>query len=162
MNRILALDASSTAIGWALFVNGKHYKSGVEKLKGKTVEERIFYMCGVGTSLEWREIFPTHLAIEEPWAITGHSAATASALNRMLGAIVAHYHDTKSMRAVHLVQVSAWRKTCGIRGRGTDVLKRAAIRFASALTSQEITDHNQAEAIGVGHHFVSTYKETEK
>lgn len=47
------------------------------------------------------------------------------------------------------VKPHVWRAKLGITGRGTDRLKLEACRFATAAVGEEITDHDQADGIGL-------------
>ena len=137
--RILALDASTTAVGWCKAQDGEYLDSGVYKPKGHNAWARIF---DFGEWLEswWnREIdalVPDLLCYELATGAHGNMRT-----NRLLGAVEGVTYWIASTR-VRIVTVTASQ----VRASGCH---KHALAMASAIAGRDVTSPDEADAIGV-------------
>ena len=143
MVKILALDPSSTHVGWAIFdYRGDPYDSGVIKPCGKP-DERIRKI------VEWADELLRHgtyslVVIEEPAANNAHrNPKTDRLLARVGGAI-------EAVAILHGAEVArVWPSQVKATGVSKDHLEAAA-----ALTGRKVGP-DEADAIGVGLAYLS-------
>jgi len=146
MRKILAIDPSTTSIGLAYFYGKELMESLTVKPEGKTVNERMEWVA-----INWGIRTCDCMVIELPWGITGRSAKTMAALNQMLG-ILKLFAWQSGCKVVEVFP-QTWPKCCGIK-RGTDK-KQAAITFAKQMYNADVDSHDEADAICIGHWYVS-------
>jgi Holliday junction resolvasome RuvABC endonuclease subunit len=140
--KIMGLDTSTTATGYAILDGNKIVKSGVIK-PNKTLSsiERIIYIEKEINSL-YDKYKPDFICIEEMV-----SFRNANAMRVLIGLI---YHlvieYTKKEALVVLVRPSEWRKKAGIKGRVRSEYKENAILYIKEKYNKIVSD-DEADSI---------------
>ncbi len=144
--RFLALDISSSGIGYALCEKGIVSKSGVIKSKGKTAKDR--YQCMGETLL-------TLIRAEHPDAVFSE----APFVRRSLMAIeyplklhgLAEFECAQQKIPYIKVVISWWRGALSFptnfQGAQTDDYKVLSMAFAKGVLGREPQDDNEADAV---------------
>ena len=139
MTTMLAIDASTKAVGWAVFEDGEYLKSDVFKPEGKDAWERIDKYA------EWFAYW--FLPPAYPITTVAYELATGNRgnmrTNRLLGALEYITRSDTTSIGVNLVTVTASQ----VRASGCH---KHALAVASAIAGKEITSGDEADAIGVG------------
>lgn len=148
--RILGIDSSTTATGYAILNGNKIIKSGVIKPnKALSSIERIIYIENEINAL-YDKYKPSFIVIEEMVAFRN-----ANAMRILIGLI---YHlvieFTKKEALIVLVRPSEWRKVCNIKGKGRNELKENAINHIKEKYNKKVTD-DEAEAICIAEYGLS-------
>lgn len=148
--KILAMDISTTATGYAVYENETYLESGVLKCKGRYAKDRYYGLC---------------LEIEKMFDKVGHVdlvVAEDTFYRR-------NFKDTKYIIKLHghveylanrigakfdTIVTSTWR---GILGFPTNFLKTPSVVYkglsierAAELTGSEPADDNEADAVCIG------------
>lgn len=148
--RILGIDSSTTATGYAILDDNKIISSGVIK-PNKTLSsiERIIYIENEINAL-YDKYKPDFIVIEEMVAFRN-----ANAMRVLIGLI---YHlvieYTKKEALVVLARPTEWRAKCKIKGKGRKELKENAIKHIQEKYNKKVTD-DEAEAICIAEYGLS-------
>jgi Holliday junction resolvasome RuvABC endonuclease subunit len=134
---ILAIDASSTAIGWVLYA-GKVLSHGELQLTGADITDRCRQAYNQLWTLLERYTQPDVLAIEAPVARYGKAVIPQS---RVAGALLA-LAGQRSILVLEVSPTEAKRALCG-RGQGEK------IDMQVAALSYKVSGEHAADALGV-------------
>lgn len=140
--KILGLDTSTSATGFAILNEKKIIESGVIKPSKKDdAIKRIIYIEKeiMRLSDKYR---PQIIVIEE--MVTFRNANSLRVLIALIYHLVIEF--TKKGIKVCLVRPSVWRKTCGIKGRVRSEYKINAIKYIKEKYNKEVSD-DEADAI---------------
>ena len=151
--RLLSIDASTKATGYAIFDNEKLKYHGYITKTGTVynrIEEMKEEIAQLVQEYEADEIVMEDVIPEE----VSHNQAVYKALMYLQGAVVLKLD--KMGRSVNFMVSSEWRKLCGIRtGRGVrrGTLKAADIKFVKETYGIDSND-DECDAIGIGHAWI--------
>lgn len=138
MSTLLAIDASTVSIGWAVFVGGEYRESGVFNPQGDDAWNRI-EQYEEWLSRWWRGfclLLPDIIAYELATGRHGNART-----DRLLGGL--EYATRRNwFNYGRLIIVTASQ----VRASGCH---KKALHYASAITGKEITSGDEADAIGV-------------
>lgn len=139
--RLLALDPSTTTVGWCVAIDGEYHESGVYKPRGRDAWARIEDYEDWLMSWFQRgflaDTVPDALATE---LATGNRGNMRT--NRLLGAVEYVTRKTAGDYGVPLVTVTASQ----VRASGCH---KGALAVASAIAGRDVTSGDEADAIGV-------------
>ena len=140
--KIMGLDTSTTATGYAILDGNKIIKSGVIK-PNKTLSsiERIIYIEKEINSL-YDKYKPDFICIEE--MVSFRNANSMRVLIALIYHLVIEY--TKKEALVVLVRPSEWRKQSGVKGRVRSEYKENAILHIKEKYNK-IVSNDEADAI---------------
>ena len=132
---ILAIDASTTAVGWALFTDDEYQESGVYKLHtDRDAWWRIFeYEQFLGRKIFMVDIVAYELA-------TGNRGNMRT--NRLMGGLEYVTRNCTRIDGIDLITVTASQ----VRASGCH---KKALTVASAIAGKKIKSGDEADAIGV-------------
>ena len=137
MTTLLAIDASTTAVGWAVFEDGEYERSGVFEPNGHDAWDRI---TDYDMWLDWgiRTLPETNVIAYE--LATGNRGNMRT--NRLMGGL--EYATRRNLRdgEIELVTVTASQ----VRATGCHKLSPVV---AAGIAGKEITSGDEADAIGV-------------
>ncbi len=149
VKRVLALDASTTKTGWAIFEESKLINYGKVVAEHKDVTERICYMN------QWLdkmiEEWDLDLIVLED-VYQKQNPQTFKILSRLQGVFInsAFLYDIKT----ELVMPVTWRGGLNVGDKKRAVLKEKAIKFVKKMYNV-IVSEDEAEAICMGHYFMT-------
>lgn len=146
---LLAVDPSSTTVGLAFFDNGDLIQTKRIAAKGKHGER----LQQIASEMASYVVDQDVVVIESPWKVTGRDARTAAILNQVFGGI--KFQAWMNKCRVIEVLPGAWRKVCGLHGNRI-ILKLGAMSFARSVYNIECPTHDEAEAVCIGHWYLST------
>lgn len=140
--KIMGLDTSTTATGYAILNGNKIIKSGVIK-PNKTLSsiERIIYIEKEINTL-YDKYKPDFICIEE--MVSFRNANSMRVLIALIYHLVIEY--TKKEALVVLVRPTEWRKKAGIKGRVRSEYKENAILHIKEKYNKIVSD-DEADAI---------------
>lgn len=140
--KIMGLDTSTTATGYAILDGNKIIKSGVIK-PNKTLSsiERIIYIEKEINTL-YDKYKPDFICIEE--MVSFRNANSMRVLIGLIYHLVIEY--TKKEALVVLVRPSEWRKKAGIKGRVRSEYKENAILYIKEKYNKIVSD-DEADSI---------------
>ena len=140
--RILGIDSSTTATGYAILEDNKILLSGVIRPNNALNSIERIICIEKEISALYDKYKPDFIVIEEMVAFRN-----ANAMRVLIGLI---YHlvieYTKKEALVVLARPSEWRKVCNIKGKGRKELKENAIKHIQEKYNKKVTD-DEAEAI---------------
>ena len=151
--KLLSLDASTKATGFAIFQDQSLLASSVISASSTDLIKRIHKMVDTIEQLI-QEIGIDTVVMEEVIPDHSKNSNTFKALMYLQAAVVIMLHDKFPSVTLQLVYPGSWRSVCGIKtGRGVvrETLKQADIRFANTTYGLNITSDDQADAICIGH-----------
>lgn len=148
--RILGIDSSTTATGYAILDENKILLSGVIRPnKSLNSIERIICIEKEINAL-YNKYKPDFIVIEEMVAFRN-----ANAMRVLIGLI---YHlvieYTKKEALIVLARPTEWRAKCKIKGKGRKELKENAIKHIQEKYNKKVTD-DEAEAICIAEYGLS-------
>lgn len=153
ITKMLSLDTSSCASGWAYWENARLIGSGVIDLnKIRDKEERLDEMCRRLAAL-LREKKPEIIVIE--MTVVENNAGTQRLLSEIVG-VVRGWHIFANVPEFIRLRPSEWRKLVKDKDEKVprskkDGLKEWDIQKAQSLFSVEVADDNEADAILIGY-----------
>ncbi len=156
---ILSLDLSTKATGYAIFTDGKLYKSGVYRSSSATLIKRINIIINKLNEEILQYIDIDKIIAEEvlPESSGGGNQKTFKALMYMQAALELKVYDVFDTKVpIEYIYPNSWRSKCGIKtGRGItrDELKKADIEFAATTYNLSNLSDDEADAIGIGHSY---------
>ena len=156
MIKILALDTSTTATGWAIFNNEHYKKSGCINLKtsNKTPKERIAMMCKSVLDL-LNEENPDIVVVEK--LSVERNFKTVVALCRVLD--VCYVYSLMNDSNFYEMSPSEWRKLLGMqisKGQRIAYKQMGKDFVANEFVDKEMTN-DESDAICLGAAFINDY-----
>lgn len=154
--KLLALDASTKATGFAIFNDQSLLGSGVITASSTDLIKRIHKMVDTIAQLI-QELNIDTITMEEVIPDHAKNQNTFKALMYLQAAIVIMLHDQFPSIKLEFTYPGSWRSICGIKiGRGVkrETLKEADIRFANQTYNLAITSDDEADAICIGHAYI--------
>ena len=150
--KVLSLDTSTSSSGWALFMNGKYYGSGVIDLKKiKDSTERLKTMTiKLGELIGYYS--PTVIAIETPVVV--RNPATQRMLTMIFGIVFGKcVEDGIEFQELRPTQ---WRKLIdpGKKPRKREELKEWSKQKVDELFGINVTD-DESDAILIGQAYIN-------
>lgn len=145
MTRILGLDPSTVATGWAILdiVDGHEHvtTSGVFKPAGATLDHKLV------AAHNWMqdridEVAPGVLGIETPFF-----KLNADTL-RVLASLGAAFRLAAALRGVRVVEITPAQR-CTAIGAGGNADKRTVQIYVNAIFNLALTDHNISDAVAI-------------
>lgn len=162
--RILSLDGSTKATGWAIFDNNKLKEYGVITASSKDVIDRINKII-----IELEEILSKAeidlIVIEEVRPDLGKLSQTHRVLMWLQAAINFLIHERFSKVKIEYIGASSWRKICGIpQGAGIkrEVLKARDIEFVNKTFNIDTKSDDVADAIAIGYAYLKENQKKEE
>lgn len=159
--RILSLDASTKATGYAIFNDKKLENYGVISASSTDVIKRINKIVSELEQILTKEKVDV-VILEEVRPDLGKIVKTYKALMYLQAAIAFLIHEKFSKIKIEYMYPSSWRKICGIKqgaGIKREALKIKDIEFVNKLYSLNITSDDIADAIGIGYGYLNKEKE---
>lgn len=142
-DRLLALDASSSTIGYALMVDGRFVAHGTIALpKRQSIGARCAAAHAAFGRL-WAQHGPTRLAIEKP-AYAGAQPLAMVAQQRVMGAILLAAWEKGLAEPIEVASNTAKKALSG-NGRAD----KAAMLLAARSRVPDVADEHAADALGV-------------
>lgn len=148
MQKFLALDASSSKTGWALFENGVHREHGlIDKSHHRDLETRLAIMSRAILDLI-NDTDPDAVVIEDTTVIK--SITTMRMLTRLQGVVYAAC--LMGSRDFEVISPSVWRKFAGVSqgGKKREELKKEALEIVRVVYGIDCETDDVAEAILIG------------
>lgn len=146
MTTLLALDASTTAVGWSVFIDGEYEASGVFKPQGKDWRERVRQICDWLDWALWVDDIPEANLVNGEIDAIAYEIATGRhgnvATDRKLGAVEWACWSVAEDWGLRWIAVTASEvKASGCHKRRLPV--------ARAISGKEDIGGDEADAIGV-------------
>lgn len=158
--RVLGLDISTVATGWAIVDNGKLLKYGVINPDADFNEcEKYFFIThSIATIMKLYR--PNHLAVEDTFM--GKNVAVLKKLSRIAGQIMyLWYHSTRTEPYFYMAS-SARTSIPGLKGTADKEIVTEAVNGFFKLR-KKIEDDNIADAVVTAyHHYVASQPEKPK
>ena len=157
--RVLGLDISTVATGWAIIDNGKLLKHGVIKIDADLNDcEKYFYVTqSVATLLKIYK--PNELAIEDTFFLK--NVNSLKVLNRVAGQIMYVWYVVSRTEPYFYMAVSARKAIPDLKGNAQkDEVTMAVNKTFKKGNMRQITDHNEADAVVMAiHHYLQRQPE---
>ena len=157
--KVLAIDASSTSTGIAIFQDLKliHYEN-ITCPKYNSFK-RIIVMRNAITKI-FEKYRPTNVIIQDvlPEQVN-HNQQTYTTLKYLQAAIILSLYEHFSFQNVQLCTASHWRSVCGIKtgpGRRRDYLKKESMRLVKQQYGLDVND-DISDAICIGLAYVQEH-----
>lgn len=154
--KLLALDCSTKATGFAVFSGKSLLGSGVITASSTDLIKRIHKMVDTIQQLI-KELDIDTITMEEVIPDHAKNQNTFKALMYLQAAILIMLHDQFPAVKLEFTYPGSWRSTCGIKtGRGVkrETLKEADIRFANETYNLAVKSDDEADAICIGHAYL--------
>lgn len=162
--KILSLDASTKASGYAFFDNEKLKKYGCITAASTDLIKRINKIV-----IELKEILTEEkvdiIIMEEVRPEQGKVLQTYRALMWLQAAINFLIHDFFPNIKIEYIYPSSWRKICGIpQGSGIkrNILKAKDIEFVNKIFNINTTSDDIADAIAIGYAYINNNNDANK
>lgn len=156
MIKILSLDTSTRATGWAVFNNEHYKKSGCINLKNsrKPPEDRIAEMCKIVIDFILKE--KPDIVVVEKLSVS-RNFKTVRELCRVLDAC--YFYCLSNDCSFYEVSPSEWRKSLGMQRKQGDrtSYKQMAMEYASEEFTRKDMFEDEADAICLGAAFINDY-----
>ncbi|MBN1954856.1 MAG: crossover junction endodeoxyribonuclease RuvC [Anaerolineae bacterium] len=141
MTRILGLDPSTVATGWALLDDGTVLASGVFRPEGDTLDEKL----AAAHNWLWLQLlglWPQAVAVETPFfKLNAKTLVTLAQLG-------AAYRLAATMFGLPVVEVTPAVR-CTAVGLGGNAAKEQVLYTVNAVFSLDLTDHNESDAVAI-------------
>lgn len=149
---VLALDQSTTATGWCIFINGVLKDFGVYTPSGNR-EERIYKTCQwTIDKIDQLSNYNIQVVIEDI-QMQGN-VETYKSLAQLQGSIITllfHLVKESKVTKYEVYYASEWKATCGIKGRRRKEQKKSAQEFVFKKHNIEAPE-DACDAICLGEH----------
>lgn len=158
--RLLAIDASTTSSGWAIFEDKELKDYGCLTASSTDVIVRIKKIILELNSLLKEYTIDKILMEEVRPELSVQNIKTHKALMYLQAAIIFLIHENYKNIPIDFVYPSEWRKKCGIKtgsGVSRSIVKQADIDFVKNKYHIDVND-DIADAIGIGYGYIHEEK----
>lgn len=168
--RLLALDTSSTCVGWAVFDEGEYYKSGRFVQVGSDHGEKM-HNFRLWLLQKFREFEPTQVAVEMPFMRYGRQKTFAILIQYIAVLREAHFsYFERELPPANCLSAKAIKDCIGVE-RGEDhednkriMVKEINARYGLRLKYKEndktkrVSQDDEADAIAVAETWMTKYR----
>lgn len=156
--KILALDVSTVATGWAVFEDDKLMDWGVINPNSELLEGSKAYYVSQTVAVIMEVYRPDEITIEDTFFLK--NVNTLKVLNRIAGQIQHAWFKFSGKEAVFYMAMTARKDFPGLKGNAEKEEIVTAVNekfFSRKKEANKLTDHNTADAIVLGyHHYLAT------
>lgn len=150
---MISLDTSSKRTGWAMYINGEYYSSGIYDFSSYTgtTEQRIKIMVQY-IIRDFEVKHPDIVVIEKD--IVMNNMVTINSLTKIIGSVYGYciMHDVFYFE----FQPSEWRKLVGIKEKKREQCKKVSIQLIKDKMNKEVSD-DEADAINIGQAYINLW-----